>query len=289
MRLTIQDLSLGAFDSLRIRSQSFLAPVLQHVPGARKRRFHAFCVGLPRSGTHSIAAMFSRSYASRHEPSLLGSAAHILLFMEGRQSERTMRAVLQARDRLLRLEMEAAHYLNHVVDLLVSQFPAARFILTLREPVSWLQSEIDQNLKTRAYPLWNAVQRFRYRRYGSVFPSEERALETLGGVYPLGSYLSYWKDHHDRVVRCVPADRLLVLRTDDLSGSALTLARFLAIDPASINTSRSHSGAGKERRFDLLASVEEAYVRELVEEVCGDLVGRLYPEQSPGGNERVES
>lgn len=38
----------------------------------KPRSFHAYCVGLPRLGTHTIARTFKNNYRSDHEPYIGG-------------------------------------------------------------------------------------------------------------------------------------------------------------------------------------------------------------------------
>jgi hypothetical protein len=42
--------------------------VLKTITKRRKRNVQIFCVGLPRSGTHSLANLFGGNFRSRHEP-----------------------------------------------------------------------------------------------------------------------------------------------------------------------------------------------------------------------------
>ena len=53
----------------------------------RVRRGRLYCVGLGKSGTHSIAGMFSRTVRSSHEPQVLELMEKIVAWRQKRISE----------------------------------------------------------------------------------------------------------------------------------------------------------------------------------------------------------
>lgn len=265
-------------DSLRLRCQVWLAPLYARLPAPRGRNFHAYCIGLPRSGTHSIAAMLERDFAAAHEPALGGTIGHTLAWLQGRRSTATMQALLRARDRHLALELEAAHPLHHLTPLLVETFPQARFILTVREPLSWLESELNKNLETRTEPLWRALENYRYSLPGLDFQAEESVLRKLDNVHPIGAYLSYWRKHLELVLDTVPDSRLLVLRTSELQENGERIAAFLGIKTESLDLLHARSDARPTKRIALNEHVDEAFLAQQVVEHCGELAHKLFPE-----------
>ena len=266
---------------LRVGGQSLLAPILARRAARRAarppRRFHAFAVGLPRSGTHSLAAMFEGRFRAAHEPALVDTLAHTMSWNRGERTRARMGALLRWRDRRLGLELEAAHYLHHLTPLLVEQFPDARFVLSIRDPISWLDSEINQNLRSARYPFWQAIEAQRYGRYGFDFPEAERGLAAAGCPHPVASYLCYWRDHIQEVLAAVPADRLLVLRTHELDQRVTELADFFGVDVDGIDRTRSRSGVGEGRPVDLLGSVDADHLRREVARHCVGLASEWFP------------
>jgi hypothetical protein len=265
---------------VRLRWQARWASLAAGRRAKDARRFHAFAVGLPRSGTHSLAEMFQGQFRAAHEPALVDSLAHTMSWNRGEQPAARMRALLRWRDRRLGLELEAAHYLHHVAPLLVEEFPAARFVLTLREPVSWLESEINQNLRAAEFPFWRALAHQRYGRYGAALPAAERGLADAGCAHAIAAHLHYWRDHIEGVLAAVPNDRLLVVRTDQLDERAPELAAFLGVAPDLLDRSRSRAGAGGPRRIDLRALVDPDHLAREVERHCADLLTRWFPERA---------
>ena len=219
-----------------------------------------------------MRAAFSNGEFELHYQPLVDIAANRISGFE---------SLLRWRDRRLGLELEAAHYLHHVAPLLVEEFPAARFVLTVRDPLSWLSSEINQNLRSAAYPFWQALERQRYGRYAHAFPPAEQRLSEVGGLYPLASYLTYWRDHVQGVLEAVPAERLLVLRTDQLDDRLPELAEFCGVDLTLIDRSRVRAGVGHDPRLDLRGSVDLDHVRGEITRCCGELA--RIPHRRGGG------
>lgn len=129
-----------------------------------QRKFHAYCVGLPRSGTHSIAYALGSYYRSSHEPSPKGTIEFILKYCQGEISQELTKKIIHTRDNCFNLDLESAHYLSHCIDLLTECFPESKYIFSIREPYEWLNSEINKNLETSSY-FWSKLQNFRYGNY----------------------------------------------------------------------------------------------------------------------------
>ena len=70
-----------------------------------QRRFHAFCLGTEKSGTHSVAALTARVYRSDHEPDYPWLIPRLTETPFDRPAQ--WEAYLRRRDRLLWLEMES--------------------------------------------------------------------------------------------------------------------------------------------------------------------------------------
>lgn len=116
--------------------------------GLRVRRAQVFCVGTAKSGTHSIASMFSGNVRKGHEKEALDFIDAFFLWQEKKITGREYRDWLVARDREIALEVDSSWFHGLIVDLLVSEFPNARFVLTIRDCYSWLNSEFKRVLHT---------------------------------------------------------------------------------------------------------------------------------------------
>jgi hypothetical protein len=103
------------------------------------------------------------------------------------------------------------------------------------------------------------------------------------------SYLRSWAERNEEVLRVVPADRLFVVRTEDLDHSTARLARFAGVSQESVVTAHANESSN---RTGLLGKVPREYVVECAREHCAavmesywgpqwtDLANRL-PREAP--------
>jgi hypothetical protein len=253
---------------LRILLKSHLpTPVLQL---ARPRKFHGYCVGAMKTGTLSLASMLSGSCRAIHEPEVEELARRIA---DGSSNRRRF---LRLRNRRLWLEMESNHLLVHFVPELVSLFPRALFVLTVRDCYSWMASYVNHHLThddTKDFWVRLRDQHFGPRTGHGPFerPLAERGLHTVDG------YLSHWSWHNSRVLRSVPEERLLVVRTSDISRSTGRLSDFLGVPESSLSIAQSHSN--RARRYEgVVRQLDRDFLRERAKTLCGALMEELFPE-----------
>jgi hypothetical protein len=175
------------------------------------------------------------------------------------------------------LEVDAANFLTPLTSTLVRMYPNARFVLTIRDCFSWLDSRVEQDMALRGpkAPDWVAYKTSLYNRVdGSKFSAAERVLGDAGdGVRPVAAYLDLWKRYNDLVLDTVPADRLLVIRTEDLDDSIDQLASFAGVSVATLtpqHANRRKSATG------VLAHVSSEYIRESAEAACAALMERYW-------------
>lgn len=121
------------------------------------RKFHAYCVGTPKSGTHSIAGLLS-SYKSQHEPAKEQYINSVLLFVGGLINNDVLRDFTRSIDVELCLEMNSSNLNEFYIDLYVSEFPKAKFILTIRDCYSWLDSYINNQLYWKVPYYWKQLR-----------------------------------------------------------------------------------------------------------------------------------
>ncbi len=238
-------------------------------PFLRPRTFHAFGVGMAKSGTHSLSAIFRTHYHSAHEPEEDLLIEHILGLAGGRTSIAVVERYLTEADKRLKLEMNASLLNYFVLPSLVEMFGEARFILTVRPPLKWLESMINQQLRPPCPVRW---RRLRDLRFGepALFPNEEHALE-VRGLYTLEGYLSYWARHNRNVLQQVPANRLLVVETNRLASSIRQIAEFVGVPASTLNAHDAHAFKARQH-FDVLSELDQGYLEETADRICGDVV-----------------
>lgn len=254
---------------------------------AHPRRLHAYCIGTPKSGTHSVAAMLQAGYRVRHEPWLHPSIQAIL--RNGATShadlcnQPTMVNFVVRRDRTLWLEFESSHVPGHFIDILVTHFPNARFVLTLRDCRGWLNSILNHylnrypDLAHSRRPVLQTLREFnahRFRLAECVHRPEERVLAEHG-LYPIDAYLAYWARHNERILSAVPRDRLLLVRTDRLKSESRRIADFLEIPVERVDTEASHRYRAPHDHA-LLRHIHPAFLEDRLERHCGPLMARHF-------------
>jgi hypothetical protein len=236
-----------------------------------RRRIYA--IGMGKTGTHSMAELCRGCMRSAHEPGWRPLIRRIL--RSGPTSKECVetQAYVRARDRRLSLEFESSHILIYYVPVIQALFESSRFILTVREPIAWLQSMINHQLTYEATKEWT---QFRSMRFGGARWRHTSETECLrkAGLFTLEGYLSYWAWHNDRALTCVPRHRLLVLETSQISSNLGRIAEFLHLGGSGLAGADSHAFATT-LRHDVLDSIEETYLQRKVDEYCGDVMVRL--------------
>ena len=244
------------------------------------RRFQAFGVGTPKSGTASLAGLAERAYRARHEPQSAKLLSRVLAFQGGQTDPDSLRRWLRARDRQLWLEIESAHLLSWLIEHLVTEFPKAKFVLTIRDCYTWLDSEINQQLAPGGGkgPFATASE-LRYGESHAAYRSERELFEPLG-LYPIPACLAYWPAHNRRVLETVPSERLLVVRTHEIEDSLDPIADFFEIPPATLQVDGARVNVRTATTLDLREAVPHDHVDRQARQYCGALMEAFFPEIS---------
>jgi hypothetical protein len=244
----------------------------------RARRGRLYCVGTGKSGTHSVAAMFSKTVRARHEARALELLEKMLEWKNGRMSEAEFTAWLHVRDREMGLEVDSSTLNFDILDILLREFPDARFVLTIRDCYSWCNSHLNHTIRFSGEidQLWYEMARVRFQDGPLPHASEERLLAEKG-FQSLAYYFSRWARHNTEVLAKVPPDRLLVVRTDEINQRALEIAEFGGFPRRSICLDRTHAYKNPEKQ-PLLLQLDRAFVEATADRHCRPLMERFFPE-----------
>ena len=256
------------------RTARYLSTQFARLRGVRRVRL--YCVGTAKSGTHSIAAMFGGSVRARHEADNRRDIREILEVAAGRVDRDRMKRYVRRRDRRLYLDIDSSQVNFFMLDALLTEFPGARFLLTIRDPYSWLDSIINDSLRRPSNRSWTDFRNFCFRSDIFSHPPEELALAEHG-LYTLDGYLSYWAAHNQKVLSDVPEDRLLTVRTDRITDRVHEIAEFAGLPPAVIELEKSHAFRNP-RKFGLLFQVDRDHLEKRVRHHCRPLMERFFPE-----------
>jgi hypothetical protein len=186
--------------------------------------------------------MLSTHLKCAHEPFEAQNLSYILRYRNNEISEKDTLDFLKLRDYWMGLEVEVAHYLYILCPYILKLYPDAKFILTVREPLSWAKSEMKKNLNAEK-GIWAQYQKVKYAPFHEQ--GAESPFKQL--LYPLHSYFRYYNHHIKFVLDHVPKENLLVLDTYDISSSQEKIASFIGLPPNSLQNVSFHSGKGKKK------------------------------------------
>ena len=246
-------------------------------PLLRPRRFHAYGVGASKTGTTSIARMFMDKYRTGHEHHLMETVELVRGKMNGTLAKREILSRLKKRENQMRLECESNSLLAYLSEELSELFPDSKFILTIRDPCSWLSSVLRQRLSS---PYSNLPQPYKEARnvrremYNVLpyhkFPKEEKKLAGKG-LWNIEASLQYWKHQNETVIQSVPEDRLIVIETSKISHSLTELAEFLDLPISAFTIEKSHRNKSSKNE-SIYDYVDKSYLHEKINSEIGEFV-----------------
>ena len=246
--------------------------------GRGVRRARLYGVGMGKSGTHSIAAMFLKPVRAGHEPEALPLIERILARKEGALGESDFHGWLRERDCRMGLEVDSSNLNAHILDFLVNEFPEARFVLTIRDCYSWCDSMMNHSVRfaEATDPLWGRLRDWLFRPDMFSHAPEEHLLKTAG-LYTLEGYFSRWRAHNEGVIQSVPPERLLVVRTDQIQKRTLEIADFARFPRRTVLAERAHGFRNPEKK-PLLKQIDHGFVEAAADKHCKQLMSRFFPE-----------
>jgi hypothetical protein len=244
----------------------------------RVRRGRLYCVGIGKSGTHSLADMFSQTVRSRHEPQAVQLMEQILAWGAGRMSHQEFVEWLHTRDREMALEVDSSQLNFEILDILLREFPDARFVLTIRDCYSWCNSLLNDAVRGdgKIHPLWREMGRYRFRNDSFQHAPEEQLLKKHG-FRSLASYFSYWTRHNQEVLDKVPSSRLLVVRTDQIRDRAMEIADFAKLPRRAVCLERTYQYRNPAKQ-PFLREIDRRFVEATAQQYCRPLMTRFFPE-----------
>lgn len=250
-------------------------PIFHLFPKIYPRKFQAYCIGAPRTGTNSIAGLFSDHYRAHHEPEPDLLLRKILSCEHKEIHKVEFTEFIKHRDRRLWLELESNHLLHFAVDILVEEFPDAKFILTIRDCHSWLESIISHQINFPKVGFWQDAREILFNRGGSIDAKEQLLVDNQ--TYSIDGYLTFWREHIRKMLDSIPAERLLVVRTHEISDNVAKIAAFLNIPAENLNLSKSHEGRSPQI-IQLLSKIDQKYLAEKYEIHCREIMDKYFPD-----------
>lgn len=234
-------------------------------PASDDQRPRTFAVGLFRTGTHSLTKMVAPHMKAAHEPHRFLFVQQWRRFSQGDLTPEEWERFLRARDRVLGLSLESSGFLCGEVPRLVRLFSDARFILTIREPVSWARSllrEIVVNRRRLGCHYYEPLFRAWFGSDGFGKGDEDLKRRNL---FPFSGMMKYWSSSQQAVIESVPPNQLLVLPTDEVSSRLADIESFIGLPAGSIDPAGSHTHRSN-WDWDPLEDVSGTYLNECIAE-----------------------
>ena len=244
----------------------------------RVRRTRLYCVGTGKSGTHSIASMFSKGVRAGHEPEAVPLMEVFVAWKSGRIDEAEFTQWLRDRDRRLALEIDSSTLNRDILDVLIREFADARFVLTIRDCYSWCNSHLNHAMRFRqkTHPLWREIPKWRMGLEAFEHAPEEGLLKEKG-LASLNFHFCHWTWHNAGVIDRVPPARLFVVRTDEIGKRAFEIAEFAGLPRRVVRVDRTHEFRNAARQ-NILGQIDPQFVESAADKHCRALMSRFFPE-----------
>lgn len=249
------------------------------------RRIHIYGAGPPKSGTHSVEAIFKKHYRAAHEPRRARILETIMAENMGWISRETMDQLWLDQMDWINLEVNSSHHNVHFIPTILKNFPEAKIILTMRDAYTWVDSHINHDINRVADMRLTALRDYRFGAKRYTHDPEEKPLQERG-VYTLRGYLAYWAWSYRHVLETVPAERLLVVRLGDLRNRMEEIADFAGVDIDTLSAEKSHQFEGLGPNH-LLRALPEDYMEAHFKHYAGDLMAEYFPDLKSINDSRV--
>ena len=213
------------------------------------RRFQLIGIGMPKTGTTSLAHLF-QPFRWGDEFLFAESVERLIAWRAGKLDRSEIRRWLAERAEAGALELDSASFNHYFLDILVELHPAARFVYTRRDAVSWADSFLNMLLRygtyLRGHP-WPEWQLALGRLMAPSFdPGQFASPAHLAlSLRPLAEeLLGFYARETSRIEAALPSARSLVIPTDSLSTSLDTLSAFAGVPSSALNAAGSHANRG---------------------------------------------
>lgn len=244
-------------------------------------RFQAYVVGLPKTGSTSLATVFG-NYRTGHEwqmPFLLDAG---LKLQSGAINEGQFWELVTPRLSQPSLEMDSATCHHLYVDRLAQRFPAAKFIHTIRDVGGWVTATLDMAMR------WRIGRELQSVPYGDSEVSyiatmtegnyDHRAPSDTPDIDCVEPMMRFWANHMRLVPPSLPAHRSLTVRTAQLSDVLNEVASLCGVSPETLRLDLARSNVAP-LRFDRLAASASDSLLRTYEEHCADIMIETFPDE----------
>lgn len=243
-------------------------------------RFHAYAVGLPKTGTTSLSRMMT-NYRTGHEVWLDFLAEAAVARLRGEIDNDTFWETVQRRFVPLRAEMDAVTCHHMYVDILEQKYPKAQYVATYRDVHSWANSLLGMVMTRRRTPPTELDERTWYRSYGDWISegtiTVDRA-DDSDDTDALPALMRSWAAYMRTMPAILPSDCTIWIKTSELTQRVPELADFLRIPVDSIEMDNVHSNRASVS-FDRFTIADRDVIDSVYAEHCADLMAEHFPDE----------
>lgn len=239
-------------------------------------RFQLYSVGLPRTGTTSLSTLFGM-YRSANEYMEQETISKIIAHHFCQISDQDFYEFLTFRVQQGQLEMDAASFNHFYLDFLVKKFPEAKFIFTIRDPYSWINSYMNMLLRWKQKfgvnpPQWTTnYGKMLFGNFNwNVFNSTQELNHNLDSM--VIKFLCHWTEANRRILNLLPQERSVIIKTQEISYSLENIANFVNIHQNSL-TDKHHSNRSS-NNINLLESINKELFKEECQKLANDIIKR---------------
>jgi hypothetical protein len=242
-------------------------------------RFQAYAVGLPKTGSTSLATLFG-NYRTAHEWQMRALLGPALARLRGELDDEAFLSATGRRFVPAALEMDSASCHHLYAEVLRDRFPAALFIHTMRDVRSWIASLLDMALRKRLAqrliglpdPAWS--REYVAMLTGGAYDQDPDApLEDRACLVPL---LRYWAAQVRGMLDQLPGARSLHICTGDIGKRLPEIAGLIGVPVATLRADLSHANRAP-IRFDRFAAFDSEELRAAYAADCADLMAEFFP------------
>ncbi len=256
-------------------------------------RFQAYVVGLPKTGSTSMATLFG-NYRTGHEWQLMELLGPAMARRRGEVDDEEFLRSTGHRFVPPSLEMDSTTSHHLYADLLSRTFPHAVFFHTVRDVRSWVTSLLDMSLRKRLgrklLGLGFSPVEIEYvasRTEGAYDVDRDDREDDRAALPPL---MRSWAGHLREMAATLPPARTMRLRTRDIPRLLPEIAAHVGVPVSTLRADLSHANRAP-HRFDRFAAFDGDELRAAYDVHCADLMADLFPEEhaafvsrAPGGD-----
>lgn len=243
-------------------------------------RFHAYGVGLPKTGTTSLSAMMA-NYRTGHEASLDWLADAAVARVRNQIDDGSFWESVRARFVPLRGEMDVVTCHHMYVDILQEKYPKAKFIVTYRDVRSWANSLLGLVMTWRRAPFDRRRDRDWYRSYGDWISEGTFSIDPADitdDTAALPALIRSWASYMRSMPALLPPERTMWIKTSELTQRVPELADFLNIPTKTIVMDNVHSNIST-ATCDRFTIADRAEIDRVYTEHCAELMAEHFPEE----------